>query len=194
MKFYRWVCSNDGLYKIGDTFEYGVVNSQYYERVRENSKSFINSSTGTSVTFIDFEKDIKSKVSLDVAVQVEKIKKKKESNLEREIIFERVRRDYYNEKPSRMRCAFACSSEAIALTWKSDLSLGDATYVQLVELEAIGDVNFAECDDQYLYTNESMDSSEIEKMAHKYWSGKGNNRKELLLEGRFGITKIIKHN
>lgn len=194
MKFYRWVCSNDRLYKIGDTFEYGRVNNHYYEGIIDKSKSFINSDNGMSVTFIDFEKNIKPKTPLDIVAQVEKIKKKEESNLEREIIFERVRCDCYNKKPSRMKCAFACSSEAIALTWKNDLSLGKCAYVQLVELETVGDVNFAECDDEYLYTNESMDSSEIEKMAHKYWSGKGNKRKEFLLEGRFRITRIIKHN
>lgn len=194
MKFYRWVCSNDRSYKVGDTFEHGRVNSQYYEGIIDKSKSFMNSDNGTSVTFIDFEKNIKPHVSPDIAAQVEKIKKKEESNLKREIIFERVRRDCYNKKPSRMKCGFACSSEAIALTWKSDLSLEECTYVQLVEIEDVGDVNFAECDDQFLYTNESMSNSEIEKMAHKYWSGKGNKRKELLLEGRFRITRILKHN
>lgn len=194
MKFYRWVCSNDGLCKIGDVFEFGKEHSQYYRRLIDNTKSFTDRVNKKTVTYSHFNRNLKSSERPDVVREVEQKEKKAKHAIEREHIFEKVRRDFYNEYPSRKKCGFACASEAEALTWKGDLSLGDATYVQLVELEAFGDVNFVECDDQYLYTNESMNSSEIEKMAHKYWSGNGNKRKEFLLEGRFRITRIIKHN
>ena len=193
MRFFRYVYSNDNHFLVGDELTYGVKKSYYYEKMVDNSKSFINSTNGERVTYKNFNRFHRKDAAPAITYEVDSNKRQADKDITRENVFEKVRAAFYEKKPSRKKCGFACSSVDIALSFEAFLSYDDAKYVQLVEMEPAGKVNYAECDDEYLFSDEFESDLSLVDMAHKYWKGEGNKRKELLIEGRFKIIKIIKY-
>lgn len=193
MKFFRYVYSNDKHFSVGDELIYGAKRSYYYEKLVNNSKSFVNKDNGEIVTYKNFDRLHRRNTAPDIVREVDMNRIKAKKDIDREIVFEQVRAAFYKKMPSRKKCGFACSSVDIAFRFEPFLSYGDARYVQLVEMEPVGKVNYAECDDEYLFSSGSESELSFYDNAHKYWKGEGSKRKELLIEGKFKIIKIIKN-
>lgn len=110
-----------------------------------------------------------------------------------ELIYEQIRAENYNDKPSRLDVAFVCSNLDSAKEFKKDRSSFTPVEEIIYEVEPIyPNANSFETD-WSLVQRFNLTIGQIEEAAHKYWRAEitGDNKKEILFDSDIKIIRRI---
>jgi len=117
---------------------------------------------------------------------------KLKSELLKEMIFEDVRHDKYNDAPSRKRCMFVFDETTEYVEYARLLGFETRNY-NLIEIESIDEKSkYLKVDFSWLNCN-VFQYKEVEEYAEKYWSGEIREPKkcEALFIGEFRINRVL---
>lgn len=106
-----------------------------------------------------------------------------------ELLFEQIRKEQYNDCPSRKFCLWVAKSITEAEEWYDELK-GEK---QIVEVELNGVIHTA--NEEYLFGEELLSLEQMTEKAENYWSGSTGTmeemKEEILFDGKAKIIRII---
>lgn len=107
----------------------------------------------------------------------------------RELIYEKVRLENYNDKPSRFTSAFVCSNLESAREFKRNCPFGIMYEVEPEDSES----NSFETDWSLIQSTLNKNIGQVEEIAKRYWQGEitDENKKEILFYSDIRIVKRL---
>lgn len=108
-------------------------------------------------------------------------------NLNRELILENIRLQFYSKMPSRLKCLWVSKTKEDALVWINHFS--GKTELKLICLESLSEP--VKVDSMFIsLPHDSLENRE--KKSHSYWSGEISNKPmiEYLFQGKAKIKSI----
>lgn len=110
--------------------------------------------------------------------------------LVRELIYEKVRKELFPDKPSRLDSIFLCPTENEIREFK----IAHNRYLDIVyEVEIVDDTKPSHTADYSIVNLQNDDNLEIlEFKARKYWTGENITHPEIVTTSRIKIIKEIK--
>ena len=103
----------------------------------------------------------------------------------RELALEEVRKEKYNDYPSRLRCLYVTKSKEDAFNWSNILKRNQKQCKQILTLELKGEIFIG---DGNLMKRQNISYQEHLNIAEKYWNQQTNESPELLF---YGEAKVI---
>lgn len=181
--------ATDRNYKVGEKYEFGkgfnfqaqrVLNHKQYDekgRISEQGFKFLDGRNKVD------EKELILKQSLTI----------EESDFViRELATEYVRKEFYSDRPSRLRCMFLTDDKDACLTNLTKFyQKGHGKYFQAIAVKLNGNI-FVSKDE--VMPRSGLSFGEYMELAHKYWSQNQNSNQkinEILFEGMAEIVDIM---
>lgn len=115
--------------------------------------------------------------------------------LRNECIFDAVRRKYYDDKPSRMRCIFLFDEDLSYQKYAKNIKMHTYENLNLLEVEVV-DPHYLLRTDMRFLNRKTQVFNEIVDIAHAYWKGTEDIHinTEVLYEGYYRILKFVELN
>lgn len=174
------------LYKIGDKFQVGdeynyfydeIINKEFYLNDKDVNELMINKKKNNNYELNSEEFDLVFKCVNDTTMIV------------RELVFEDVRKVYFNHLPSRLKCMYVTKTLDECYDWLKIFKRTNKQPNQILKLKLSG--NIFEGDASFILRQNNKIKEKI-KQAHNYWSGiKRDDIKELLFEGFVEVIDVI---
>lgn len=181
--------SRDRNYKVGDIIEFGIENNGVGNRVF-NSKFNICNETYYDLGFkyADSKNFFKKK---ELIVNI--CKSLSESDyVIRELAVEEIRKNFYPDMPSRLKCMFLSESKDLVLRNLHDFHKENKNkQYQAVAVKVTGNIFYAK---EIGLPRKGLSYSEYMDVAHQYWCQNQDSTsevKEILFEGNAEIVEII---
>ena len=171
--------------EVGDKLTFGNTPNKFSEKIFEAS---------FQVGELDVNQLVHSKPFKEFSGEEEKETKRyiyESCQMLRELILEKVRKEEFSKRPSRLECIYCTKSFEEAKQWIPALKRMHPSQppLQIVKLKAKG--NVFEGDGNLMLRNTFSLNAKIE-MARQYWSGSNNPKlSEVLFVGKAEVVEIL---